>query len=162
MDAVRALLFVASLALLCSACIGITNDDRARDALGPEYTEPGPRHRAGQPCLLCHSDIYGQSPYFAVAGTVYQLDGVSGAGGVQVQLVDATGDEFIAITNDVGNFFVREREWSPTFPLSADLNDGVNRIGMRSPISREGSCAACHSAPMSATSAGPIVIGAFP
>lgn len=159
-----ATLVVAALAfaLCASGCIGTTPDDRTREALGPDMRHPGPEHRAGQPCLLCHSERGGDSPYFSVAGTVYDLDGVTGREGIQVILVDATGNERTEWTNSVGNFMVWADDWSPAFPLSADVTDGDNRIGMRSPISIDGSCSACHTGALSATSVGRVVVGAFP
>lgn len=154
-----------TLALCASGCIGTTPDDRTREALPPDGFENGPLHRAGQPCLLCHSQAGGTGPYFSVAGTVYAVDGVTGLEGVEVTLVDITGDERVVVTNAVGNFMIDVRDWSPVFPLTADLTEmtptGENRIGMRSPISREGSCAYCHGPNLSASSVGPVVVGTF-
>lgn len=159
----RAVVAAATLsAVLCaSGCIGTTPDDRARNAL-PAVGRPGPQHRPGQPCLLCHSDRGGVGPYFSVAGTVYGLDGVTGIAGAQVILVDATGSEYTATTNAVGNFMVYEGDWRPAFPLSVDVSDGDNIVGMRSPINVEGSCSACHTPQRSETSVGPVEVGAFP
>mgnify|MGYP006976433805 CR=1 FL=1 len=41
------------------------------DSLPPDDGEPGPNHRPGQPCNVCHSKYGGATPVFAVAGTVY-------------------------------------------------------------------------------------------
>lgn len=155
---------VAALAFVLgvSGCIGVTPDDRARDALPDDHEDEGPTHRAGQPCLLCHSAEGGQTPYFSIAGTVYAVDGVTGRGGVQVILVDAAGTTFTATTNYVGNFMITPDEWTPVFPLTADVTDGDTSVEMRSPISREGSCSSCHTATRSATSAGRVVVGVFP
>ncbi|MCA9609911.1 MAG: hypothetical protein KC619_30150 [Myxococcales bacterium] len=157
----RAITTALTVALLASGCIGSTPEDRERDALPDDGLEEGPLHRAGQPCLLCHSSSGGEGPHFVVAGTVYGTDGVTGRGGVRVTLTDVTGDVWELLTNEAGNFMIDEREWSPVFPLSVDLSDGTHQIGMRSPISREGSCAHCHRAELSATSAGPVEVGAF-
>ncbi|MGE3633660.1 MAG: hypothetical protein AB7P00_27410 [Sandaracinaceae bacterium] len=152
---------IVTLAIGAVGCIGMTPDDRARAALPDDGVEEGPLHRAGQPCLLCHSSRGGTGPYFRVAGTVYATDGVTGVAGVEVTLVDVTGSVHVATTNQVGNFMVEEDEWAPVFPLIADLFDGDNRIGMRSPISREGGCAFCHGHELTASSVGPVEIGVF-
>lgn len=157
----RALLLLA-LALGASSCIGMTPDDRARAALPDDGVEEGPLHRAGQPCLLCHSPSGGEGPFLSVAGTVYATDGVTGRAGITVILVDATGSERVASTNAVGNFMIESRDWSPVFPLTVDLTDGDTRIGMRSPIAREGSCSYCHGATLSRSSVGPVEVGVFP
>lgn len=158
----RRLSFVLALALSAGGCIGATPEDRARDALPDDGREEGPLHRPGQPCLLCHSPAGGEGPYFSIAGTVYDTDGVTGRGNVRVSLTDVTGRVWELLTNEAGNFMIEEREWVPVFPVNVDISDGTNQIGMRSPISREGSCAHCHGPTLSRTSVGPVEVGAFP
>lgn len=150
-----------ALALCASGCLGATPDDLARDALPDDGQSEGPLHRAGQPCLLCHSERGGTSPYFAVAGTVYDVDGVTPRVGVQVVLEDAAHLVAVPTTNSAGNFMVDERDWTPVFPITVELDDGANRISMRSSIGREGGCTFCHMAALSARSVGPVVIGVF-
>lgn len=48
-------------------------DDLANALPGEVNGVPrGPMHRAGQPCLLCHSSLGSATPNFSLAGTVYQ------------------------------------------------------------------------------------------
>jgi hypothetical protein len=74
--------------------------------------------------------------------------------GVQVILYDAAGQEFTAETNCAGNFFFRHEEARPTLPVWVSLGFGGEFVDMRSVISREISCAACHAEP-----AGPNQVG---
>lgn len=171
---------VLILAIAATGCLGTTPESSERASLGvdPSGRENGPEHRAGQPCLVCHSERGGTYPYFALAGTVYGLDGTTGRKDVEVTVVGADAEQFVATTNSVGNFMVAvngslnepkryargvlEIPAEPDFPLTVDISDGDNMFGMRSPIHREGSCSKCHTKVLSATSAGPIVIGAEP
>jgi len=148
----------ALAALLLLAC-----SDPAADALGPSDRPNGPEHRAGQPCLLCHD--------FAIAGTVYlHADDGTGLRGATVAMVDAAGHSFDASTNDVGNFYVTVSSstpapsqgsngelripWDPVFPVHVKVSFGGQEQTMRTPIGRDGSCAGCHLAQVSATSVG--------
>lgn len=119
------------------------------DALGPEAPgqSEGPLHRAGQPCLVCHSSGGPASDHpFAVAGTIYTTaEGDVGATGVGVFFVDESAQRRQVVTNEVGNFFVREEDWSDlTFPFKTGVLRGTTGTLMNSPINREGSCNACH------------------
>jgi hypothetical protein len=120
--------------------------DAAITALGPEdpAVAVGPLHRPSQPCVLCHDGE--RASRFSVAGTVYtQPEGAETAPGVMVELIDAVG-RHATRSNCAGNFFVRNTEFAPTYPLWTALSYGDYRIDMQSPIGRDGSCAACHAA----------------
>lgn len=151
----RLALPLALLAVALSASCTDPVRDRAIDALGDELpgVPPGPTHRPGQPCLLCHSDGGPASGKpFAVAGTVYRTPtGVEGAGGVEVRFVDAANGapNIPVFTNDSGNFFVRESEWpNLRYPFKVALfrNNQV-AAQMNTTVNREGSCNFCHRNP---------------
>lgn len=130
-------------------------------ALGPEdpRVRPGPLHRPGQPCLLCHDHENTNGALFSVAGTVYVDPRAQvPAADVDVVLVDSDGHAFTAKTNCAGNFFVTERELLVHYPLWVSLSAGPDSPQMESPIYREGSCAACHTSPAGPTSAGPVYL----
>jgi hypothetical protein len=136
-------------------------------ALGPEdpNVPPGPLHRPGQPCLVCHSD-------FSVAGTVYNEDLVTPFSGATVTLVDAIESMTQATTNSAGNFYVLESDWKPVFPIGSYETDGgavfgVTVVGadpnspseMLTHIGRDGSCASCHfGAAPSGDTPGPVYV----
>lgn len=135
----------AALAAMVSCTDPVLDDAIA--ALGPEVAAPGPEHRPGQPCVLCHSES-GTDPnhVFSVAGTIYETStGAQGAAGVEVRLRAADGSERITSTNPAGNFYVAKDAWDPAFPLHVHIyrpGDAVQR--MNTMIGREGSCASCH------------------
>lgn len=165
-----------ALALACAAgCLAKSLDQEAIDALGPETTEPGPRHRPGQPCLVCHGEGNPSEARTAVlGGTVYQhASDANGVGNVDVRITDADGTIFEVHSNTVGNFMVvvdpgvgqpLEGEGvlsvpaAPVFPLTVDVTDGLTVTPMRNAIQREGSCAACHTAPAGAGSNGRVYL----
>lgn len=117
--------------------------------LGPEQGSPGPDHRPGQPCVLCHSEFGTASGIFTVAGTVYESPtSPKGAQGVQVLLRAADNSQFTATTGISGNFQIRKNEWDPPFPLLVQIyKEGVAIQKMQSHIGREPSCATCHFNP---------------
>lgn len=128
-----------------SGCPDPVRDDLIEQQ-GPEQpgVPRGPLHRAGQRCLACHREG-GPSPTFSLAGTVFEREGERlGASGVEVAIRDARGEERSFLTNQVGNFWVHESTWSPTFPLRAELRVSGRTISMQTEIVREGSCNACH------------------
>jgi hypothetical protein len=142
----------AAVALACASCTDPVRD-RAIEALGDEdpAVPVGPDHRAGQPCLLCHSPGGPASgDPFAVAGTIYATNapGAPGAPGVVVRFVDAANgsprDD--AVTTASGNFFVSAGDWDKiTFPLRvAIFPPGAPAQPMSTTIDREGSCNFCH------------------
>jgi hypothetical protein len=119
----------------------------AIDELGDEAGEPGPNHRVGQPCLACHSTYEGATPAMAVGGTVFYADpsgAVLPAPGVLVRMLDSDGVERKACTNEVGNFWVEQKDWADiTYPLAVQAGS----LKMTSIVGRDGSCAACHTLP---------------
>lgn len=120
-------------------------------ALGGEQpgVPPGPTHRPGQPCLVCHGGSGPSSTQFAVAGTVYQAQfGEVGQTGATVNVIDTNGLQASATTNSVGNFWILESQWAPVFPVhveSVSYNDVS--VTMSTHIGRDGSCATCHFDP---------------
>ncbi len=159
MSARPKLLLVGVVAVAAAASASCT--DPVRDAavaeLGPEdpNVPPGPDHRPGQPCLLCHSEngVASDSP-MAVAGTVYtDKDGKKGLADVEVSFVDARNGGPIEkiVTSDSGNFFVPVAKWSPpglSYPFRvAIVKDGKVLQAMASTVNREGSCNYCHRPP---------------
>ncbi|MBM4362656.1 MAG: hypothetical protein FJ104_08240 [Deltaproteobacteria bacterium] len=137
--------------LLLSACSDPTRE-RERDALGPEPPGPGPGpfHRPGQPCLVCHDE-------FVVAGTIFEdRAGARAASGAVVRLVDFTGAQARAVTNDAGNFFFTRGELDPSWPLWVKVERGDLAVEMTSAVHREGSCAGCHTREPGPLSPGPV------
>lgn len=142
------------LALLAFASFGISCTDPVRDMaierLGGEAggIPEGPLHRAGQPCLLCHSEGGpADGAPFAIAGTIFETNDPKskGAEGVDVLFIDASSATRTYTTNAVGNFFIPEGEWSDlTFPFKVGLRKNGQTVPMRTTVNREGSCNFCH------------------
>jgi hypothetical protein len=152
--ALLSILVAAGLAGIGSGCTDPVRDD-AIDALGDEEGEPGPEHRPGQPCLLCHSEGGPASDKaFALAGTVYESDepGAKGKAEVFVGFKDARGGspKSPIQTGPSGNFYVPIDEWPDmSFPVRVGLykgnvSEGAPDAIMKSLINREGSCNYCH------------------
>ncbi|MDP9152572.1 MAG: hypothetical protein M3O36_21825 [Myxococcota bacterium] len=159
----RPLLVRLALALTVPAC-GDPVTDTAIAALGPEdpNVPPGPSHRPGQPCLLCHRDG-GRAQAFTLAGTVYaDVSSSKTVGGAKVLIVDSAKARFSAESNCAGNFFVRSGEFAPTYPYWVTLRAGTVQHDMASPVYREGSCGACHADPRSPSSPGHVYVVADP
>jgi hypothetical protein len=154
-----------ALGLLAPACGNPVTDSQI-DALGGETpgVEEGPFHRPGQPCLLCHNDYFGAEPSFIVGGTVFaDLQSFKPVENVEVVLTDSIGETRTAVTNCIGNFYITKESWNAQFPLAVEIRypAGYNADGtpqtdadknvvrkvkaMGSVISRDGSCATCHS-----------------
>ncbi len=123
------------------------------DNLPPEDPGgPSETHRAGQPCLQCHSTYGEATPELVIGGTVFREDPMSGAllpaPHVRVEVYDSAGDFRVACTKASGNFFIEKSNWPDIkFPLKSFV--GNNHAGkaarrMQSIIGREGSCANCH------------------
>jgi len=116
------------------------------DALPPEDAAgPSELHRAGQPCVLCHSEYEGAEPALAMGGTVFEQNTTTfeliPVEGVFVTMYDSAGASQKACTNAAGNFFVRMDDWPEAkFPMTVRVG---NRF-MRSLVGRERSCASCH------------------
>jgi hypothetical protein len=119
---------------------------QAIDKLPPEDPDgPSEFHRAGQPCVLCHSEYEGADPELAFGGTVYEQNPATfqliPIEGVFVTIYDAEGASAKACTNAAGNFHIELTDYPDAkFPLTVQVG---NRF-MRSLIGRERSCAHCH------------------
>jgi hypothetical protein len=134
--------------------------DAAVTALGPEdpAVPPGPSHRPGQPCVLCHRDG-GNASAFSVAGTVYQdANSQKPAGNVAVIIIDSTNTTFTAVTNCAGNFYLVNNRLAPSYPIWVSLRAGQVQRDMASPAYREGSCSACHAGSRSPQSPGHVYV----
>lgn len=168
-------------------CLGSTSREEERAALGDtdhqvfidgHWEEPGPLHRPGQPCLVCHSGAHpADGMSFEVAGTIYEraMDHF-GTPGVVVTLEDAEGPYAQVVTNRTGNFMVTRdgdddedsdegmvrvgRAFVPPLRVSI-AREGVERP-MRSFVWREGSCSSCHRADEDFDSPGRAVLEDLP
>jgi hypothetical protein len=147
------LLALLTLAAVAPAgCNGDPVHDNEVSALGGEApgVAPGPTHRPGQPCLVCHGGSGPASLQFAVAGTVYQsqFGAPYAQNNATISLLDANGTKASSTTNSAGNFWVTESSWTPLFPVHVDsvtYND--ISVSMTTHIGRDGSCATCHFDP---------------
>jgi hypothetical protein len=120
------------------------------DDLGPEQGTPDEKHRAGQPCVVCHGTYGGVAPQMWFGGTLYKLDGetISPAAGVKVTFFDASGNSAVAppsaCSNEAGNFFLPKSDVEEVvYPVKVV----VGSRAMTSLIGRDGSCATCHKHP---------------
>jgi hypothetical protein len=141
----KILALVALVAL--ASCSSDPVHDNKVSSLGPELpgVPAGPTHRPEQPCLACHGGSGPASTQFSVGGTVFVDPGKVPANGATVNLIDATGSTVSATTNAVGNFWVPESQWAPTFPVHVvGVGYGSNTYEMTTHIGRDGSCATCH------------------
>jgi hypothetical protein len=150
-------------ALLSLSCADPVHDDQVSKLGGEAPGVPeGPRHRPGQPCLVCHSGEGPGESEFAFAGTIYQADDSKvPLENAIVRLIDSKGTKHEVATNCVGNFFVMKTDFAPAFPVWVKIIYG--HIGptpverpMGSPIYRDGSCASCHQDPPGVQSVGHI------
>jgi hypothetical protein len=151
-------------ALSAPACIDASHDAEVQ-ALGGEAADvrPGPTHRPGQPCLVCHGGLGPGSPQFVMAGTVYAVQGQTPAArDAQVRIEDVNGSTFDSTTNEVGNFYITTDEWAPTLPAQVIVSQGAEVQQMLTHIGRDGSCAGCHLNPLGATSPGPVYVMSAP
>ena len=143
-------------AVLLAGCGNPVVDSRVA-ALGDEdpAVPASEFHRAGQPCVLCHSEYEGASPELSIGGTVFAtIENQIPVDQVEVTLTDALGESQTRRTNCVGNFFITKDEWDPAFPLKAVITYNLptpvgvppveSQRTMASRISRDGSCATCH------------------
>jgi hypothetical protein len=147
------------------ACVDATHDAQV-EALGGEApgVSPGPFHRPGQPCLVCHGGSGPAHAQFSVAGTVYLVEGQDApAVAAQVSMEDVRGSLFTSETNAAGNFYVTPSEWSPVAPLKGpQVTQGKNAEFMFSNVGRDGSCAGCHTDPPGPTSPGRVFVTVAP
>ena len=142
-------------ALLAAAC-GDPLHAAQVAALGPEdpRVPPGPMHRPGQPCLVCHGDGGSATP-LAAAGTLFRDPAATlPIAGADVILTDAARKSIALRTNCAGNFFVYPRSFAPVMPLWASAALGEHTIQMESPMHRDGDCAQCHADGAGPASAG--------
>jgi hypothetical protein len=152
---VRRILTAGLVCMVTTCSLEPVRDDAIAD-LGPEApgVPPGPLHRRGQPCLVCH-DGSTASPAMSVGGTIYAvLGGTAPLAGAVVELTAEDGSTFTATTNAAGNFFVDASAWQPVYPLRAAVVVGALTSTMSTLIGRDGSCATCHVDPPSRISAG--------
>lgn len=129
-----------------TSCIDPVHSD-AVAALGGEVSgqRPGPSHRPGQDCLVCHGGSGPGSPDFTVAGTVYATRGsTTPLGGVNVVLTDANNATKTVVSNGAGNFYITASQWSPATPIAVKLEYGDKTKVMKSRIGGFGGCALCH------------------
>jgi hypothetical protein len=156
-------LFLSVLALVVAAlpaCVDTTHD-RQVQALGGEANgvAPGPDHRPGQPCLVCHGGEGPASSQFSVAGTVYAVFKASApAVGAQVQIEDISGNAIVAPTNSAGNFYIGVGDWQPIYPIQMQVSLGPASQQMLTHVGREGSCATCHQSLSGPASPGPVYV----
>ena len=154
MSAKKALWCLTGL-LLALACDPVHDD--AVTALGTEIDGmgPGPEHRPGQPCNVCHGSSGPGKPEWSVAGTVFQVKGqTTPLNGATVNLVDASGRTFVATTNRAGNFYVDKGQWEPVYPMHVSIAFAGKVVEMKTHVARDASCAGCHVDPASPTSPG--------
>jgi hypothetical protein len=146
---------LAGLLLGLVACDPVQSDAIA--ALGGEAqgVRPGPLHRPGQPCLLCHDGAPGDPGEFSVAGTVFQNPAdPQAARGARVELKAADGSSSTQTTNAAGNFYIPARSWQPRYPLQVSVSFESFKVSMTSNIGRDGACASCHFDPAGTDSPG--------
>lgn len=151
---------VASLASGLVACGDPVHDD-AVSALGPEAPgeRPGPTHRHGQPCLVCHGGSGPGKPEFSIGGTVYAVKGQPQTiEGATVHLVDSRNEKRDVNTNAAGNFYIEASAWVPVGPINVTVSLGAISIPMGTHIGRDGSCASCHAEPASTSTVGHVYV----
>ncbi len=122
------------------------------DELGNEITgiARDQFHRAGQPCVVCHSkNGTASNSVFTIAGTVFAgPQSRVGVANAEVRMTDSFGTYHSAKTNCVGNFFVKADGvdgWDPKFPILVAIAKGGTLRRMNSVIGREPSCGTCHT-----------------
>jgi hypothetical protein len=143
-----------------TSCVDASHDLQVQ-ALGSEVpgVAPGPLHRPGQPCLVCHGAEGPSSHLLVVAGTVYGTQrGSPPSLGARVIVEDVDGTSFSATTNSAGNFYISDHDWSPTFPLLVEVAHGADTRPMVTYIARDGSCSSCHGALPTPSSPGPVYV----
>lgn len=128
------------------ACTDPVHQERVA-ALGEEAagTPPGPLHRPGQPCLVCHGPEGPAETEYAIAGTVYRSPSDPGpVEGAEIVVRDANGARHRALTNAAGNFTIDASD-APRFPVYVEVQNNDVITHMTTPINRDGSCASCHA-----------------
>lgn len=125
--------------------------EEAIAALGGEApgVPPGPLHRPGQPCLLCHDGASGDPAALSIAGTVYAGGNtLEPSVGAVVTLQSKDGTTAAATTNAAGNFFLTPDTYAPIYPVHViSITQSNSSVTMHSHIGQNGSCAGCHVDP---------------
>ncbi|HEY4118626.1 MAG TPA: hypothetical protein VGM56_12260 [Byssovorax sp.] len=158
----KSALLLAALAL--AACADPVHDE-AVAALGPEApgVSPGPLHRAGQPCLVCHDGSGPADAVFSFGGTLYQVSGRgTPAVGAFVHLRDEAASTYLTESNCVGNFFVQADDYTPVDPVHVSVSFETQSATMQSHIGRDGSCASCHTGDVSQSSVDHVYVAQGP
>jgi hypothetical protein len=156
---IRSACLLLAPVLLTVGCDPVLSD--AVDGLGGEVgnVHPGPLHRPGQPCLLCHDGELGDPPQFSIAGTLFlQPTGRKPVNRATIELHGADGSTFKLTSNSAGNFYVEPSRYSPAFPLEVKVSYQDEVTTMPSLIGRDGSCAGCHSDPSGPDSPGHVYV----
>jgi hypothetical protein len=152
---------VVAQLMLVALAVGCCNPvaDEKIEALGAEVegVEPGEHHRPGQPCVLCHSKAGGADPHMAIGGTIFaDQRSFLPVEGAEVVIYDTLGDVYTMTSNCIGNFYLEDTDLIPQFPLAVEVRcptyntagerlEAPKVVSMNSWISRDGSCASCHS-----------------
>jgi hypothetical protein len=153
--------FFAAFVVCALSCSLDPTHDEAKSDLGDEApgVNPGPDHRPGQPCLVCHDGK--TASQWSVAGTITGVLGSSAPlSGATVNLTDATLSSFSVTSNEVGNFYVEPSRWQPVYPVNVTVTYGSATATMTTIIGRDGSCAGCHASVASRISPGPVYVAA--
>lgn len=149
---------IALTGLLVLSLAGCPNpvQDRRIEELGGECSDvpESEFHRPGQPCVLCHGQYQKDSPVMSIGGTVFATkSSPTPVEDVEILLTDANGTSppNPVMTNCIGNFFIDADDWTPAFPIHAEIVcpnpddvDEPRRLVMGTRITRDGSCAGCH------------------
>lgn len=154
--------FATTAVAVLSGCQSPVQDDEIEAWGGEEPgVPPSEFHRPGQPCVLCHGEYQGDEPIISVGGTVFATPTKARpVGGVKVTLIDSDGQVASKTTNCIGNFFFTPDEFTPVFPLRAEIECPIpgatttKRFVMGTRIGRDGSCASCHNGPPAPDSPG--------
>jgi hypothetical protein len=151
---------VGVLAIVATTCTLDPVHSEAVADLGGEMpgVPPGPLHRPGQPCLVCHDGSTAR-PAMSIGGTIYAvLGGDAPLSAASIELTAEDGSTFSAVTNAAGNFYVEEPAWRPVYPVRVAVTYGGLTSTMSTIIGRDGSCASCHVDPPSRISAGRVYL----
>jgi hypothetical protein len=135
--------------------------DDAVAALGPETpgVPPGPLHRPGQPCLLCHDGAFGDPRAFSVAGTLFQIpSSPQPAVAASVAVTDSTGSTHDLTSNAAGNFYLPASEWTPVLPLQVVVESQAGAPVYMFSLAETGGCATCHQNPPGPDSPGQVCL----
>ena len=146
---------------LVSTCLADPVHDRDVAQLGGETpgVPAGPLHRPGQPCSACHDSEGPATARFSLAGTVYREAATTAAlEGATVRVIDWTGAQYATTTNCAGNFFVRDTDFAPSWPVWVKVEYAGQTAEMISAAFRETSCNACHADPASPSTVGHVYL----